>query len=514
MQNAIELKNICKSFPGVKANDNISLAVKRGEIRALVGENGAGKTTLMNILYGLLQPDSGTIEINGEKCEFYSPMDAIKSGLGMVHQHFMLFSELSVVENIIYGMEPQNSGFIRKKQARNEVIELAKEYNLEVDPDAKVGNLPVGVQQRVEILKALYRKAQILIFDEPTAVLTPNEQIGFFEMLRKLAANEKTIIFITHKLNEVMQISHTISVMRLGKITAELKTAETNTQEISRSMVGRDVLFDLERKEINSDNVVLSVENLNVFDKNNIHILKDINFRVCEGEIVGIAGVAGNGQDELIRAIVGLSDANYIFGKIELIGSQLNHDSIKERRSKGLSYIPEDRNSVGLALQATVAENLVLGNIDDPEITRKGMLIKEGIRKFSESLRDQYLIKTNNIDEEAANLSGGNLQKVVVAREMNHQSKLLIAEQPTRGVDIGAIEHIHTQLLDHRSKNNAVLLVSTELSEIISLSDRILVMFEGQIIGESAHDEAIEESIGLMMAGVIPQGDRSNVNEN
>lgn len=502
MTYAIELKNISKSFPGVKANDDISLAVEKGEIRALVGENGAGKTTLMKILYGLYQPDNGDIFINGRSCRFKSPLEAIRHGLGMVHQNFMLFSELTVLENIIYGMEPQRGGFIQKKRARHEVQKLSQQYNLEIDADARVGDLPVGVRQRVEILKALYRQAEILIFDEPTAVLTPQEQEKFFDVLKNLARQGKTILFISHKLNEVLEISDQISVMRLGEITALLKTSETCSAEICRFMVGREVMFDLERGESEPGKVVLAVENLNIFDRHNLQVVKDLSFDIHEGEIVGIAGVAGNGQDELIKCLVGLSEANYTFGRLQLNGQEITKASNHERRKIGLSYVPEDRTEVGLAMQATVSENLVLGYLDEPLLSKGALLLRSGLGRFSRQLVDEYRIKTSDVFEAVSNLSGGNLQKAVVAREFHHDSKLMIAEQPTRGVDVGSIEFIHRFILDYRSRRNAVLLVSTELSEIMALSDRILVMYEGEIIGEVTHQDADENSIGLMMAGV------------
>jgi simple sugar transport system ATP-binding protein len=504
MSYAIEMKNISKRFPGVKANDDVSIAIAAGEIRALVGENGAGKTTLMNILYGLYQPDSGEIFINGLQKHFNSPLDAIASGLGMVHQHFMLFPNLTVVENIIYGMEPEKAGLINKRLARNEIIRLSEQYNLAVNPDAKIEDLPVGVLQRVEILKALYRQAEILIFDEPTAVLTPQEQVEFFKVLRTLASQGKTIVFITHKLNEVMEISDNITVMRLGKITAELKTENTDQAEICQFMVGRDVLFDLDRPNIEPGNIVFSVENLNVFNKDNIQVVQDVSFEIREGEIVGIAGVAGNGQDELVQVITGLSKANYIFGYLTLNGEDITNADNNTRRQNGLAYIPEDRYSVGLALQANVAENLMLGFLDDPQIGEGMMIKKQGLRAFSQDLVDQFRVKVSNVFETTANLSGGNLQKLVVAREMHHQSKLLIAEQPTRGVDIGSTEFIRKYILKQREFGNAVLLISTELSEIMSLSDRILVIYEGQIMGEVSYEDADENKIGLMMAGIRP----------
>lgn len=502
MTKAIKLRNISKSFGDVKANDNISLAVDKGEIRALVGENGAGKTTLMNILYGLYQPDSGDIFIKGEKRRFKSPLDAIHQGLGMVHQHFMLFSKLSVLENIIYGMEPSRAGFIDKARAREEVLQLSKTYNLVVNPDAKVANLSVGVRQRVEILKALYREAEILIFDEPTSVLTPQEQGTFFKVLRRLAKQGKTIIFITHKLNEVMEISDNISVMRDGKITAFLETEKTNTREICRHMVGRDVLFELDQDAVEPGQVVLEVNHLNMFDEDLTQVLRGVSFKVREGEIVGISGVAGNGQEELIRAITGLAEDFRITGSISMNGREITRAPVSERRKNGLSYIPEDRTATGLALPAKVSENLIMGYFDRPLISRGPLLNHKGIREFSRELVETYSIKTSSVTEAVANLSGGNLQKVIVGRELHHKSKFLVAEQPTRGVDVGSIEFIHRFLLDHRKEGNAILLVSTELNEIMSLSDRILVMYEGKIIGEVSRNEADRNEIGLMMAGV------------
>lgn len=504
MSYAIEMKNISKSFPGVKANNDVSIAIETGEIRALVGENGAGKTTLMNILYGLYQPDEGEVFINGQQKQFSSPLDAIANGLGMVHQHFMLFPNLSVVENIIYGMEPQKAGLINKKQARNEIIHLTEQYNLAVNPDAKIEDLPVGVRQRVEILKALYRQAKILIFDEPTAVLTPQEQVEFFKVLRNLASQGKTIVFISHKLNEVMEISDRITVMRLGKVTAFLNTKNTDQAEICQFMVGRDVLFDLYRPRIEPGTVVFSARNLNVFNKDNIQVVKDVSFDIREGEIVGIAGVAGNGQDELVEAITGLSKANYIFGHLTLNGHDITTADNLTRRQNGMAYIPEDRNTVGLAVQANVAENLMMGFLNDPLIGEGLIIKKPGLKTFSQALVDQFNVKVSNVFETTANLSGGNLQKLVVAREMHHKSKLLIAEQPTRGVDVGSTEFIRKYILKQREYKNAVLLISTELSEIMSLSDRILVIYEGQIIGELSYENADENKIGLMMAGIRP----------
>lgn len=499
MSYTLELRGIVKRFPGVLANDQIDLAVEPGEIRALVGENGAGKTTLMRILYGLYQPDAGEIFIHGQKQTFHSPHDAIRAGLGMVHQHFMLFPSLTVSENVIYGAEPTRAGFVDRPAARQKVAELARQYSLQVDPAAKVGQLPVGVRQRVEILKTLYRQAEILILDEPTAVLTPQERDGLFAILRGLANQGKTIIFITHKLHEVMSLSDNATVLRGGRVTATLRTAKTSPEEISRYMVGREVMLVVNKPPAQVGETVLAVENLTVEDETARRVVRDISFQVRAGEIVGIAGVAGNGQTELIEAITGLRPP--AAGRIMLEKQEVSRVSVARRREAGQAYIPEDRSRVGLAAAASVADNLLMGFQKQPGLSQGGLLSLRGLAEHADRLIKQYAIKVARPSEPAANLSGGNLQKVVIAREFSHQGRLLIAEQPTRGVDVGSIEFIHQRLLNYRSEGNAILLVSAELSEIMSLADRILVMFEGRIAGELSATEATEAKLGLLMAG-------------
>lgn len=502
MTHAIELQYIVKHFPGVLANDRISMQVDRGEIRALVGENGAGKTTLMRILYGLYQPDEGKIFINGEQKTFRSPQDAIRAGLGMIHQHFMLFPSLSVADNVIFGAEPSRGGFLDREAAHRQVAALADRYGFQIDPAATVGELPVGVRQRVEILKALYRDAQILILDEPTAVLTPQERDALFDILRSLADQGRTIIFITHKLNEVMSISDNATVLRDGRVTGTLHTADTTPEEISRLMVGRDVLLRIEKPLTTIGETVLAVSDLRVAGPGDQMLVDGVSFDVRAGEIVGIAGVAGNGQAELIEALSGLRPATG--GRITLAGEDITTLPVDDRRQAGLAYIPEDRGHVGLALEGSVADNLIMGYEGGPPISRRGLLSPGGIADFASRLIEQFGVKVSSRVEATANLSGGNLQKVVVARELSHESKLLIAEQPTRGVDVGSIEFIHHHLLEYRQQGQAILLVSAELSEIMSLSDRILVMYEGRIAGELDADApgTTEERLGLLMTGV------------
>jgi ABC-type uncharacterized transport system ATPase subunit len=505
---AIELRGIVKRFPGVLANDHIDLSVEPGEIRALVGENGAGKTTLMRILYGLYQPDEGEIILQGHPHRFRSPLDAIRAGLGMVHQHFMLFPSLTVSENVVYGAEPTRAGFVDTQSANQQVADLAGRYGLLVDPTARVGDLPVGIRQRVEILKMLYRDAQTLILDEPTAVLTPQERDGLFEILRNLASQGRTLIFITHKLNEVMSISDNATVLRSGRVTGTLRTAETSPEEISRLMVGRDVIFRIEKPAQQSGEPVLAVENLLVEDEARRALVKGISFQVCAGEIVGIAGVAGNGQTELVEALTGMRPVDG--GQVTLRGKAITRRAVSDRREAGLSYIPEDRGHIGLALAARVSDNLIMGFQHTPPIARRTILRFAGIREHARKLVDRFTIKVSTVQEATSNLSGGNLQKVVVARELSHQGNLLIAEQPTRGIDVGSIEFVHQQLLDYRAAGKAILLISAELSEVMSLSDRILVMYEGEIVGEldAAAPDTTEERLGLLMAGATENADR------
>ncbi len=499
MASALELQGIVKRFPGVLANDQIDLAVERGEIRALVGENGAGKTTLMRVLYGLYPPEAGCIFIHGKQHTFYSPHDAIRAGLGMVHQHFMLFPSLTIAENVIYGAEPTRFGFVDRQTAMQQVEKIARQYGLQIDPDARVRQLPVGVRQRVEILKTLYRNAEILILDEPTAVLTPQEQEGLFTILKELAKQGKAIIFITHKLHEVMSVSDHVTVLRGGKVTGNLRTQETSPAEICRYMIGREAILHVEKSAHKSGETVLSVENLSIENETGRRIVNAVSLQLHAGEIVGIAGVAGNGQTELIEAITGLRSVKK--GRIMLGEQDITHQPVAVRRKAGQAYIPEDRGKVGLALQANVSDNAIMGAQRQSIFSHLGMLSFERIKNYVTNLISQYAIKVTSPTESTINLSGGNLQKVVAAREFSRQGRLLIAEQPTRGLDIGSMEFIHHQLLRYRDEGNAILLVSAELSEIMDISDRILVMFKGQIAGEMIAEEATEEQLGLLMAG-------------
>ncbi len=495
----IELRNITKRFPGVLANDHINLSVDKGEIRALVGENGAGKTTLMRILYGEYQPDEGEILLRGKQVTFHSPLAAIRAGLGMVHQHFMLFNSLSVYENVIYGAEPSQFGFINAQAARKRVSALAEEYGLFVNPNQRVGELPVGVRQRVEILKTLYRNAEILILDEPTAVLTPQEKDDLCDILRRLAQRGKTILFITHKLNEVMQVSDRATVLRNGQVVTTLETKDTNPNELARYMVGRSVLLRVEKPDVTPGDVKLSVENVQVKDDRGETAVRGVSFNVRGGELVGIAGVAGNGQTELIQALVGLRPMRS--GRVLLQGQDVSNATVAERRAGGLAYIPEDRGAVGLALDAKLDENLLMGYESQAAYNTRGLLNFDAIRTFARGLVNQYSIKASSVRESASNLSGGNLQKTVVARELTHNAPVLIAEQPTRGVDIGSIEFIHQQLVEYQQRGHAILLVSAELSEVLALADRILVMYEGRIVGEVRGSDATEHDLGILMTG-------------
>lgn len=500
MNKIFELKDIVKTFPGVVANDHINFSADSGEIRALVGENGAGKSTLMNILYGLYQPDDGQIFIKGERVRLHSPLDAIQAGLGMIHQEFKLFPSFTVHENMVFGSEITKSGFLDNHSAIKKVRELSELYGMEVDPLARVGDLPVGVRQRVEILKMLYRKAEILIMDEPTAVLTPQECDSLFEVLRNLAKQGKTIVFITHKLEEVLAISDNLTVLRGGKVMGTLKTSDTNVHEICELMVGADISFEVEKTAPKIGKDVLSVENLSIFNNDKRTVVDDVSFKVREGEIVGIAGVAGNGQVELIEAISGQRPIEE--GIVRLSDSEITHDKIKERRDKGLAFIPEDRQNVGLALGSTVAENMIMGFQYHENISKRGLLRSRNIKEFCKKLIHKYSIKVSDPSDAASNLSGGNQQKLVVAREMSHQANLMIAEQPTRGVDVKSTQFVHENLVKYRDEGKAILLSSTDLNEIMSLSDRILVMFKGKIVGEFEGQKVTDHELGLYMTGV------------
>ena len=495
----LELRGITKRYPGVLANDAVDLAVHPAEIHAIVGENGAGKTTLMSLLYGLFPPDEGEIFVRGEPVRFSSALDAIAAGLGMVHQSFKLFPTLSVADNVVFRQEPTRRGLIDRAAGAARVRELAEQYGLAVDPEAIVEDLPVGVLQRVEILKALYRDVRVLILDEPTAVLTPQERDKLFAVIRRLRDSRRTILFITHKLGEVMAISDRVTVLRHGRAVAHLVTAETNPAEITRHMTGRAVDLDRRAPDHDPEQVVLDVENLTVTGGHGRNAVHDASFQVRAGEIVGIAGVAGNGQSELIEALCGLRETDA--GTVSLLGRDITYADVAERRGAGLAYIPEDRYGVGTTRQATVAENLLMGHHQEPKIQRRGWFDRGAVARLTARLVEVFGIKVGSVADPVATLSGGNLQKVVVAREMEHGTPLLIAEQPTRGLDIGAIEFVHGQLVEYRDQGGAVLMVSAELSEILALSTRIMVVFEGQIVATFDPRRVAEPEIGLYMTG-------------
>ncbi len=503
MTPVLELRNITKRFPGVLANDHINLTLEEGEIHALLGENGAGKTTLMNILYGLYTADEGEIYVRGRKAEIHTPSDAIALGIGMVHQHFMLVPVMTVTENIMLGAEYTRLGpFLDKRAASEHIRKLSQQYGLEVDPDAYIKDLPVGIQQRVEILKLLYRKADILILDEPTAVLTPQEVEELFDIIRSLVAQGNSVIFISHKLKEVMTIADRITVLRRGRVVGTTRPEETNEQALAAMMVGRAVQLVVEKKPATPGEVVLSIDDLHVLDERGEPAVRGVTLELRAGEILGIAGVQGNGQTELVEAVTGLRSP--IKGTIRIKNADTTWASSRQFFEQGAAHVPEDRQRDGLVLSYPVRDNLVLNVYYKPPFARGFLVQEEAIEKNARRLVQEFDIRTPSIYTPVANLSGGNQQKVIVAREFSRPIDVLVASQPTRGLDVGSIEYIHKRLVQKRDEGCAILLISSELDEIMALSDRIAVMYEGQIIDILPAEQATREKLGLLMAGVRP----------
>ena len=500
---AVEMLHITKRFPGIIANDDITLQLKRGEIHALLGENGAGKSTLMSVLFGLYKPEIGQIRMDGKEVQIRDPNDANALGIGMVHQHFKLMECFTVLDNIILGVEPCSKlGFLQKKQAREKVLALSEKYGLQVDPDAIIEDITVGMQQRTEILKMLYRDNDILIFDEPTAVLTPQEIDELMRIMKNLAAEGKSILFISHKLNEIMAVSDRCTVLRKGKYIGTVNTAETSVDELSRMMVGRDVNFAVDKEAAQPADVVLEAKGLCVGSKRSKeNAVKNVSFQVRRGEIVCIAGIDGNGQTELVHGLTGLEPIKS--GTLTLCGKDITRAAIRKRSLGGMSHIPEDRHKHGLVLDYTLEDNLVLQRYFEGTFTNKaGFLRRKNIRTYANKLIDQYDVRSGQGPVTIArSMSGGNQQKAIIAREIDKDPELLVAVQPTRGLDVGAIEYIHSQLVAQRDKGKGVLLVSLELDEVMNVSDRILVMFEGRIVGEFDPKTVTTEELGLYMAG-------------
>lgn len=498
----IEMLNITKEFPGIRANDDITLQLKKGEVHALLGENGAGKSTLMSVLFGLYQPEKGVIKKNGEVVKINDPNDATDLGIGMVHQHFMLVEIFSVLDNIILGMEPSKMGFLQKKAARQKVIDLSERYGLSVDPDAAIEDISVGMQQRVEILKMLFRDNEILIFDEPTAVLTPQEIHELMETMRSFTREGKSILFITHKLSEIMEVADRCTVLRKGKCIGTVNVKDTTKEELSSMMVGRPVSFTVEKGPVEPGDVVLDVRGVTVpsrIHKNN-NAVKNVTFNVRQGEIVCIAGIDGNGQTELTYAITGLEKCGS--GSVSLCGEDITRASIRHRSKLGMSHIPEDRHKHGLVLDYSLVDNMVLQRYWEKQFQTAGFIKRGEVRQYADKLIEQYDVRSGQgSDTMARSMSGGNQQKAIVAREIDKDPSLLVAIQPTRGLDVGAIEYIHKQLVAQRDSGKAVLLVSLELDEVMTVSDRILVIYEGEIVGEFDPKATTVEELGLYMAG-------------
>lgn len=497
----IEMLNITKDFLGIRANDNITLQLRKGEIHALLGENGAGKSTLMSILFGLYQPTSGVIKKNGQEVKINTPNDANDLNIGMVHQHFKLVECFSVLDNIILGVEPTRGLFLEKKKAREKVLELSNKYGLMVDPDALVSDITVGMQQRTEILKMLYRDNEVLIFDEPTAVLTPQEIEELMKIMKSLAKEGKSILFITHKLNEIMEVADRCTIIRKGKYIGTVDIKDTTKEELSRMMVGRNVSFSVDKKPSTPGETVLKVEHMTVPSKAHFNnAVKDVSFNVRRGEIVCIAGIDGNGQSEFVQGLTGLE--NITGGTITFCGKDISHASIRDRSKAGMSHIPEDRHKHGLVLDYSLEQNMVLQRYWAPEFQKHGFIKSKAVRDHAVRLIEQYDVRSGQGPVTITrSMSGGNQQKAIIAREIDKAPELLVAVQPTRGLDVGAIEYIHKQLVAQRDSGKAVLLVSLELDEVMDVSDRILVMYEGELVGQLDPKKVTVEELGLYMAG-------------
>lgn len=508
---AVEMRHIRKYFPssGVLASDDVTLEVRQGEVHALVGENGAGKTTLMNMLYGLIPPDEGEIRVNGQPVRITHPDDAIRAGIGMVHQHFKLVPSFTIAENIMLGIEPNQLGFIHSGDEAEAVRKLAADFGLPVNPNLRVADISVGMQQRVEILKALKRNAQILILDEPTAVLTPQEVRELYVVIRNLAESGRTIILITHKLVEVKETAHVVSIMRRGRMVGTYDCARVSVRETANLMVGREVNLTVDRPPAKPGEVVLECRDLLVSGAGGVPAVYGVSLDVRAGEILGIAGVSGNGQTELIEAIAGLRPIDG--GSVKMLGRDVTECTVRERRETGMAHVPEDRMIMGLNLKTNLDENVVSTHYHDAPYSRSGLFQFEPVRQLARKIVTSFQIKSAQVGEEINTLSGGNLQKIVLGRELDGDPKFFIANQPTRGLDVGSIEFVHKTLIETRDRGAAVLLVSVELDEIFALSDRIAVMFEGRIMGILSCDEATEEKIALLMAGSSLEGHGANL---
>ena len=501
MEYVVEMLNIRKEFPGIVANDNVTLQLRKGEIHALLGENGAGKSTLMGMLFGMFSPEAGVIKVNGKEVKISSPNEANDLGIGMVHQHFKLVENFTVTENIILGLEPKKFLSIDIKSAAKKIEELSKAYGLNVDPYAKIEDISVGMQQRVEILKMLYRNAEVLIFDEPTAVLTPQEIEDLIEIMRNLINEGKSIILITHKLKEIKAAADRCTVIRRGKYIGTVNVKETSEADMARMMVGRQVSFVVEKGEANVGETVLKIENISVKNNKKVLGLKNFNLEVRKGEIVGVAGVEGNGQSELVEAITGMR--NIEEGKILFNGKDITKDSIRNRIDEGIAHIPEDRHKRGLILDYTLEDNLVLKAYKNEPFSKNGLINRNKIEKYANEIIDTFDVRSGEGGKSIArSLSGGNQQKGIIGREIQSDPDLLIAVQPTRGLDVGSIEYIHKRLVEQRDSGKAVLLVSLELDEILNVSDRIAIVNNGELIGIVNASETDENEVGLMMAGI------------